>query len=140
MTLPAQAAEIGRAADAAIKSSADYGLIGILFVLLLLASGLGLWMFGKFLARRDDLERTSREKSAEIFTSELRVIREGFDKQLSEQRKQSGDLARSGHLAVSSLSDAFLELSVALAGGTQLSKSGILRMRDSKRGAESVLE
>lgn len=48
--LLAQAAEIGRAADAAIKSSADYGLVGVLFVLLLLSLGLALLLMARFIA------------------------------------------------------------------------------------------
>lgn len=149
--LVAQAAEVGKAVDNVVRSSTEYGFVGALLVVILVGLGSSLWMFGRFLARRDELDRVSRERNAEQerdsrkesddkFTCELRAIRDSFENQLTEQRKQSGELARSGYMTVNALSEAFHELAVAMTadGVTPLTKSAILRRRQER--TDSVLD
>lgn len=153
--LLAQAETVGRLVDKTANSAADYGLIGLLLVLLLCGMGLALWRLSRFLERRDDLERVSREKSETQFLAALKdqrdkadqqisAQRDQSDKQITEQRKQGLELAKSGQLAVTVLAEAFHELNLLLcqeSGGGGISESAIHRRREARRKAsESVLE
>lgn len=131
MPLIAQVAEAGKAVDNLVRQSSEYGFVGALLVFVLVGFGGSLIILGRWLAHRDDLERAARQASDAKFTDELRRITDAFERQLSEHRKQSADLARSGHQAVNTLSAAFHELALTIAeDGTSLTKSQIMRRRD----------
>lgn len=62
----AQAETVGRVVDAATKSATDYGLIGILLLLLLVAIGVFVWSAFRFLA---PLFRDFVSSTVELHTS-----------------------------------------------------------------------
>lgn len=142
--LLAQAETLGKVIDRTTDTAADYGLIGVLLVLCLVGMGSSLWMFGRFLARRDDLERDSRDKSEAQFLLALREQQDKFDRQMAEQRKQSLELGKSGQLSVTVLAEAFHELNLLLCSETGVSgitESAIHRRRDARKAKnDSVLE
>ena len=140
----AQAETVGRLVDKTGAAAADYGLIGMLLVLLLCGIGLALWMFGRFLGRRDDLERIARENSETKFVGALKEQRDLFDKQMSEQRKQGLELGKSGQLSVTVLAEAFHELNLLLCQESStgiITESAIHRRHEARRKkSDSVLE
>lgn len=143
--LLAQAETIGKVIDKTTQTAGEqYGLIGILLVLCLVGMGSSLWMFGRFLARRDDLERDSRDKSEQRFLEALKEQQDKFDRQINEQRKQSLELGKSGQLSVTVLAEAFHELNMLLcseAGFSGVTESAIHRRREARKNkSDSVLE
>lgn len=141
----AQAETLGKLVDRTTETAADqYGLIGILLVLCLVGMGSSLWMFGRFLARRDDLERDSRDKAETRFLEALKEQQDKFDKQMNEQRKQGLELGKSGQLSITVLAEAFHELNLLLCSETGISgitESAIHRRRESRKNkSDSALE
>lgn len=122
----------------AISSFSPYAALGANGVLVCLC----VWLITKHMPQREKEERESRAQAAKEFSDQLTAIRTGFDAQLNAQRAQSGDLAKSGHMAVTLLSESFHELALAIsAEGTKLTESGIRRHRAKRaKDSESVLE
>lgn len=125
-------------ADADVVSTfSPYAALGANGVLVALA----VWLITKHIPARDTAETLSRERSEEMFSSELRLIREGFERQMDSQRKQSSELAHGGQMAVTALSEAFHELAIAMSTGEPpITKSGVLRRRQQRKDHDSVLE
>lgn len=121
-----------------VSSFSPYAALGANSVLV----GLCVWLITKHMPQREKEEREARAQAAKEFADELRAIRTGFDAQLNAQRAQSGELAKSGHMAVQLLSESFHELALAIsAEGTKLTESGIRRHREKRtKTSESVLE
>lgn len=122
----------------AMSSLSPYAALGANSVLV----GIAVWLITKHLPQREKEEREARSQAAKDFSDQLTAIRVGFDAQLNAQRSQSGELAKSGHMAVQLLSESFHELALAISSeGTKLTESGIRRHREKRsKASESVLE